>query len=76
MQKCVDPSARGRLMGVYTTFTLGLAPLTALVSGWTAEHFGISVALSISAAGMLVGALLYLLKVRKMSDDCDAPPRN
>jgi len=76
MQKCVDPSARGRLMGVYTTFTLGLAPLTALMSGWTAQHLGVSLALLISASGMLVGSLLYVLKVRKMSDDCDAPPRS
>jgi MFS family permease len=75
MQKCVDPVARGRLMGVYTMFTLGLAPLTALISGWTAEHLGISVALLISAAGMLVGSLLYTAKVRKMSDDCDVTPR-
>ncbi|MBU6454537.1 MAG: MFS transporter [Cyanobacteria bacterium REEB67] len=73
MQKCVAPSARGRLMGVYTTFTLGLAPLTALVSGWTAEHLGISTALLISASGMLVGGLLYLWRVRKMSDECPAP---
>jgi MFS family permease len=72
MQQCVAPSSRGRLMGVYTTFTLGLAPLTALVSGWTAEHFGVSTALLVSASGMLVGGLLYLARVRKMSDACDS----
>ncbi|MBS2010580.1 MAG: MFS transporter [Cyanobacteria bacterium SZAS TMP-1] len=75
MQKCVDPSARGRLMGVYTTFTLGLAPLTALISGWTAEHYGVTVALLISASGMLLGSTLYLWRVRKLDDSCDAPPR-
>jgi len=73
MQKCVDPAARGRMMGVYTTFTLGLAPLTALISGWTAEHYGVTVALLVSASGMLVGSVLYLIKSRKLSDDCDRP---
>jgi len=73
MQKCVDPTARGRMMGVYTTFTLGLAPLTALISGWTAEHYGVTVALLVSASGMLVGSVLYLIKSRKLSDDCDRP---
>jgi dipeptide/tripeptide permease len=57
-------------MGVYTTFTLGLAPFTALIAGWTAEHFGVSTALLISASGMLIGSLLYLVKVRKLSDTC------
>jgi MFS family permease len=70
MQQCVEPSSRGKLMGVYTTFTLGLAPFTALIAGWTAEHFGVSTALLISASGMLFGSLLYLVKVRKLTDTC------
>ncbi|MFA6213578.1 MAG: MFS transporter [Candidatus Obscuribacterales bacterium] len=70
MQQCVEPSSRGKLMGVYTTFTLGLAPFTALFAGWTAEQFGVSTALLISASGMLIGSLLYLVKVRKLADAC------
>lgn len=70
MQQCVEPSSRGKLMGVYTTFTLGLAPFTALIAGWSAEHFGVSTALLISASGMLVGSVFYLIKVRKLADAC------
>lgn len=70
MQQCVEPTQRGRLMGIYTTFTLGLAPFTALLGGWTAEHLGITAALLISAVGMFTGALLYLYKVRGLPDAC------
>lgn len=70
MQQGVEPSSRGKLMGVYTTFTLGLAPFTALLAGWTAEQYGITMALVASAAGMLCGALLYLIQVRRLSDLC------
>jgi MFS family permease len=70
MQQCVEPAQRGKLMGIYTTFTLGLAPFTALIGGWTAEHFGISAALLLSGSGMFIGALLYLYKVRGMADTC------
>lgn len=70
MQQCVDPAQRGQLMGLYTTFNLGLGPFTALLGGWTAEHFGISAALLLSGAGMLIGALIYLYKVRGLADAC------
>ncbi len=70
MQQGVEPSARGKLMGVYTTFTLGLAPFTALLAGWTAEQYGVTMALVTSAAGMLCGALLYLIQVRRLNDLC------
>jgi len=70
MQQCVEPSSRGKLMGVYTTFTLGLAPFTALLAGWTAEQYGVTMALVASAAGMLCGAMLYLIQVRRLNDLC------
>ena len=70
MQQCVEPSSRGKLMGVYTTCTLGLAPFTALLAGWTAEQYGVTMALVTSAAGMLCGAMLYLIQVRQLNDLC------
>ncbi|MBP9091216.1 MFS transporter [bacterium] len=70
MQQCVEPSSRGKLMGVYTTCTLGLAPFTALLAGWLAEQYGVTMALVASAAGMLCGALLYLIQVRRLKDLC------
>lgn len=71
MQQCVEPTSRGKLMGVYTTFTLGMAPFTALLSGWMAEHFGVTTALLVASLGMLVGALIYISKVRRLDDSCD-----
>ena len=70
MQQCVEPTSRGKLMGVYTTFTLGLAPFTALLAGWAAEHYGVTTALVASAAGMLCGAILYLIQVQRLKDLC------
>jgi len=70
MQQCAQPATRGRLMGLYTTFTLGLAPFTAIIAGWTAEQFGVHTALLLASGGMLVGALLYLFISRKLDDTC------
>ncbi len=70
MQQCAQPATRGRLMGLYTTFTLGLAPFTAIIAGWTAEHFGVHTALLLASGGMLVGALLYLFISRNLDDTC------
>lgn len=72
MQQCVEPHSRGKLMGVYTTFTLGLAPFTALFAGWSAETFGVTTALLISASGMFIGSLAYIRQVRKLDDSCAA----
>lgn len=70
MQQCAEPSKRGRLMGMYTTFTLGMAPFTALISGWSAEHLGVLNALLLASAGLFVGACFYLYKARKLDDTC------
>ncbi len=70
MQQCAQPATRGRLMGLYTTFTLGLAPFTAIIAGWTAEQFGVHTALLLASGGMLVGALLYLFISRNLDDTC------
>lgn len=71
MQQCAEPGKRGRLMGVYTTFTLGMAPFTALLAGWSAEHLGVVNALLVAAGGMFCGACLYLYKSRKLDDTCN-----
>lgn len=71
IQQCAEPGKRGRLMGAYSTFTLGLAPFTALIAGWTAEHFGVGSALMFASAGMFLGACFYLFKSRKLDDTCE-----
>lgn len=70
MQQCAEPSARGKLSGIYTTFTLGLAPFTGLLAGWTAEHLGVSMALYLSGACLLIGVIVYLYLVRRLDDLC------
>ena len=70
MQQCAEPSARGKLSGIYTTFTLGLAPFTGLLAGWTTEHLGVSTALYLSGACLLFGAIVYLYLVRRLDDLC------
>lgn len=70
IQQCAEPGKRGRLMGAYFTFTLGLAPFTALIAGWSAEHFGVGSALMFASAGMFAGACFYLFKSRKLDDTC------
>jgi len=50
-------SMRSRVSGAYATVNYGIRPLGALVGGWSAEHFGITV--TMSAAG-LAGTLAVL----------------
>lgn len=70
MQQGVEAHCRGKMMGVYTTFTLGLAPLTSLLAGFIAQKYGVQMALVLSAAGILVGATFYLWQVRALEDVC------
>lgn len=70
MQQGVEAHCRGKMMGVYTTFTLGLAPLTSLLAGFIAQRFGVQMALILSAAGIFLGASCYLWQVRVLDDVC------
>lgn len=60
VQSSVHPAMRGRVMGIYSTFMLGFSPFAAMLAGWLAELIGVSNTLYISAACVLVSALLYL----------------
>jgi MFS family permease len=71
VQTSVSPSMRGRVMGVYSTFMLGFAPVAAMMAGWMAETFGVSNALYVSAAAVFVSALTYLHFTRKTSGSVD-----
>jgi MFS family permease len=70
IQMCADPSSRGKLMGVYSTFTLGLAPFTGLLAGWSAETLGLVNALYLSAGMLALGAFIYLFLSRHLEDHC------
>jgi MFS family permease len=60
IQMSVPEELRGRVMGVYTFFMIGLAPVGALMAGWLASWLGISFALVFSAAACAVAAVFYL----------------
>jgi MFS family permease len=65
LQTSIDPAIRGRIMAVYSWALMGSAPLSALASGWLAEHFGVPIALGINAAFLVVAALAFLFCVPK-----------
>lgn len=71
VQSSVSPNMRGRVMGVYSTFMLGFAPLAAMMAGWMAETFGVSNALYVSAVAVLISASTYLHFSRKSSKEAD-----
>lgn len=65
LQNSVPPEFRGRIMGVFSMFMLGFAPFGALAAGWFAEHFGVSIALIISATCCATAACIYLINTRR-----------
>lgn len=75
VQSSVSPNMRGRVMGVYSTFMLGFAPLAAMMAGWMAETFGVSNALYVSAVAVLISASTYLHFSRKSSAEADDQKR-
>ncbi len=71
VQSSVSESYRGRVMGLYSTFMLGFAPLAAMLAGWLAELIGVSYTLYLSSFCVFVAACLYLAFSRKLSDQDD-----
>lgn len=69
VQGVVDPSKRGRIMGVYSTFMIGFTPFAAMIAGWLAESHGVTFTLMVSAGCIFVSALAYLAASRKVKDE-------
>jgi MFS family permease len=69
VQSVVEPSKRGRIMGVYSTFMIGFTPFAAMIAGWLAESIGVTFTLLISAASVFICAMIYLAFSRKIKDD-------
>ena len=64
VQRSVDESVRGRVMGVYSTCMVGFAPFAAMLAGWLGSTIGVSATLLIAGSAVCVSSLLYLLVVR------------
>lgn len=57
LQTIVDEDKRGRVMSLYTMAIMGTAPIGSLVAGAIANHFGTTVAISISGSCCLAGSI-------------------
>jgi MFS family permease len=63
VQTIVDDDKRGRVMSLYTTAFMGLAPFGSLVGGAIADAFGPAQALLLSGAGCLAAGLVFGLRL-------------
>jgi len=63
LQTIVDDDKRGRVMSFYAASFLGMAPFGSLLMGFLASRLGAPLALTIGAAGCLVGALVFRLRL-------------
>jgi MFS family permease len=64
LQLQVPAKLRGRVMSIFSTLLMGLGPFTALLAGFTAEHLGLKIALSITAAIMTAASITYLRRAK------------
>lgn len=63
LQQSVDDDWRGRVIGLYFTFFLGMAPLGNLMSGWLASHVGLGPTLFVNGAIMATAGLVAQLRL-------------
>ena len=58
LQQSVPDEWRGRVIGVYSMSFAGTAPLGGLLSGWMAEHIGLTITLTLNGALIVAAGLL------------------
>jgi MFS family permease len=66
IQAMVPDRLRGRAMAVYSMMFMGMAPMGALLSGWSAEHIGAQRTLTIGGVGAIVGAAFFARNLPKI----------
>lgn len=64
MQQSVEDSWRGRVIGLYFTFFIGMAPLGNLLAGALASNFGLSATLAFNGAMMALAAVVAQMRLR------------
>ena len=62
-QSRVPDALRGRMMAVYATMFMGIQPLGALLAGGVAKHIGAPTTLAIFGVVLLLGAIVFTLRV-------------
>jgi MFS family permease len=65
LQQSVSDDWRGRVIGLYFTFFLGMAPLGNLMSGWLASHVGLGPTLLLNGAIMAAAGLVAQLRLSR-----------
>jgi len=68
VQTIVDDDMRGRVMSLYVVSFMGMMPLGSLLAGWFADHLGVPRTLELSAAALVCGALVFLLRLPKLQE--------
>jgi MFS family permease len=66
IQAMVPDRLRGRAMAVYSMMFMGMAPIGALLSGWSADHIGAQWTLAIGGVGAIIGAALFARNLPKI----------
>lgn len=69
VQHNVDGYIRGRVMSIYLTMWLGMAPFGNLQIGVVTEHFGAPFALRIGAAAMFIAGIWTFFKLRQIRSE-------
>jgi MFS family permease len=67
IQAMVPDRLRGRAMAVYSMMFMGMAPIGALLSGWSADHIGAQWTIGLGGVIAIIGAAVfarYLPKIR------------
>jgi MFS family permease len=62
-QSRVPDELRGRVMAVYATMFMGIQPVGSLLAGGVAKHIGAPMTLAIFGVVLLVGAIVFTLRV-------------
>ena len=65
LQQSVDDDWRGRVIGLYFTFFLGMAPLGNLMSGWLASHVGLGPTLLLNGSIMATAGLVAQVRLAR-----------
>jgi MFS family permease len=66
IQAMVPDRLRGRAMAVYSMMFMGMAPMGALLSGWSADYIGAQWTLAVGGVGAIIGAALFARNLPKI----------
>jgi MFS family permease len=66
IQAMVPDRLRGRAMAVYSMMFMGMAPIGAFLSGWSADHIGAQWTLAIGGVVAIIGAAFFARNLPKI----------